>query len=140
MEDFNVKIGNHILGNKETVSKGVRQLKKIIEKYYLNIINANKHKRKGKWTREQGEERPIIYYVITSQEYMDTIKSMEIDEEKQYRLYKIERQNEQIKKTYSDHNAILINIDSVSPKDVSRKKKVITRKRYKMYQTLIQEK
>ena len=42
---------------------------------------------------------------------METIKSMEIDEEKQYGLYKIEHQNKHIKKTYSDHNAILINID-----------------------------
>ena len=38
---------------------------------------------------------------------MEADKSIEIDEEKQYGLYKIERQNEQIKKTYSDHNAIL---------------------------------
>ena len=42
-------------------------------------------------TKEHGEERSIIYYVITSQEYMDTIKSMERDEEKQCGLYKIER-------------------------------------------------
>ena len=136
--NFNVKIGNHIPGNKETVLKGGRQLKRIIEKYNLNIINANEHKCKGKWTREQGEERSVIDYVITSQEYMDTIKSMEIDEEKQYGLYKIECQNKQIKKTYFDHNAIdaiVINIDFISPKDVSRKKKVITRKGYKKYQT-----
>ena len=39
--DFNVKIGNHIPGNKETVTKGGRQLKIIIKKYNLNIINAN---------------------------------------------------------------------------------------------------
>ena len=39
--DFNAKIGNHIPGNKEAVSKGGRQLKKIIEKYNLNIVNAN---------------------------------------------------------------------------------------------------
>ena len=50
----------------------------------------------------------IIDYVTTSQEYMETIKSMEIDEEKQYRLYKIERQNKQRKETYSGYNAILI--------------------------------
>ena len=74
---------------------------------------------------------------------MDIIKSMEIDEEKQYGLYKIECQNKQIKKTYFDHNAIdaiVINIDFISPKDVSRKKKVITRKGYKKYQTIKQEK
>ena len=39
--DFNVKIGNHIPGNKETVSKEGRQLKRIIEKYNLNKINTN---------------------------------------------------------------------------------------------------
>ena len=54
---------------------------------------------------------------------MDTIKSMEIDEEKQYRLYKIVCQNKLIKKTYPDHNATVINIDFISPKDVSRKRK-----------------
>ena len=89
------------------------------------------------WTREQEEERSIIDYVITSQEYMETIKSMEVDEEKQYVLYKIQRQNKYIKKTYFDHNAILINIDFIRPKYVSRKKKVITRKRYNKSQTII---
>ena len=89
------------------------------------------------WTREQEEERSIIDYVITSQEYMETIKSMEVDEEKQYILYKIQRQNKYIKKTYFDHNAILINIDFIRPKYVSRKKKVITRKGYNKSQTII---
>ena len=50
------------------------QLKRIIEKYNLNIINENEQ---GK---EQGEKRSMIDYVITSQKYMGTIKSMEIDE------------------------------------------------------------
>ena len=59
-----------------------------------------------------------------------------IDEAKQYGLHK----NKQIKKTDSDYNAILINIDFFSPKDISTKKKVIIRKGYKKYQTIIQEK
>ena len=66
--------------------------------------------------------------LLTSQKYMETIKSMAIGKEKQYGLYKIERQNKQIKNTYSGHNPILINIDFISPKDVSREKNVITRK------------
>ena len=78
--DVNINTGNHISGNKKTVLKGGKQLRRIIKKYNLNIINANEHKRKRKWTREQGEERSITDYVVTSQEYMDTIKSMEIDE------------------------------------------------------------
>ena len=81
--DFNV---NHIPGNKETVSKGGTQIKRIVEKYNLNI-NVNENKYERKWTREQEEKRSIIDYVITSQEYMETIKTMVIDEEKQYELY-----------------------------------------------------
>ena len=38
-------------------------------------------------------------YVISSQEYMETIKTMETDEEKQCGLYKIEHQNKQLNKT-----------------------------------------
>ena len=56
---------------------------------------------KGKWTTEHGEERSITDCVIASQEYMETIKSIENDEEKQYELYKLERQNKQMKNTYS---------------------------------------
>ena len=63
--DFNIKIKNHIPGNKETVSNGGRQLKRIIKKYNLNIINANEHKWKARWTREQEEEGSIIDHVIT---------------------------------------------------------------------------
>ena len=66
---------------------------------------------------------------------METVKSMEINEKKQYRVCK---QNARINK-YSDHNVILINIDFISSKAVSRIKKVITSKGYNKYQTTIQE-
>ena len=55
---FNVKIGNHIPGNKETVSKGGKR-GRITEEYNLNIINANENKCKGKKTRQKGEEGSI---------------------------------------------------------------------------------
>ena len=64
---------------------------------------------------------------------METIKSMKIDKEKHYRLYKVECQKKQKKKTYSDRNAILINTNLISPKDVSQKNKVITRKEHEKY-------
>ena len=46
-------MGNHIPGNKETVSKGGRQLKIIIEKYNLNIINAKGNGQESKEKRDQ---------------------------------------------------------------------------------------
>ena len=124
----NIKIGKDIPGNKETVSKRGTQLKRIIEKYNLNIINANENKCKEKWTREQEEKESVIDYVITSQAYMETIKSMEIDEQKQYGLDKVECQNRQTKITYSDPNAILININFLSSMEVSRKRNLIQEK------------
>ena len=90
-----IRITNHIPGNKEAVSKGGRQLKRIIEKYNLNTINGKENKYKEKWTREKKEQRPVIGYVITGQECMEIIKSMEIDEIKQYGSYK---QNARINK------------------------------------------
>ena len=100
--DFNVKIGNHIPGSKEAISKGGRKLKRIFEKYNLNIINANENKYKGKWTGEQDKERSIIDYVVISQEYMETIESKKKGEQKQHGVYKTEHQNKQIRKTYSN--------------------------------------
>ena len=50
----------------------------------------------------QGEERSIIDCVVTSQEYMETIKNIEEDEEKQCGVCKKEQQNKQIKKTCSN--------------------------------------
>ena len=70
--NFIVKIGSHIPGNKETISKGGRHIKRIIEKYHMNIINANENKCKGKWTRVQGKKSSVINYVVTSQEYIKT--------------------------------------------------------------------
>ena len=57
----------------------------------------NKDKHKEKWTREQGEERSIKDYVITIKEYVETVKNMEIDEEKQYGIQKLEHSKKQKK-------------------------------------------
>ena len=65
--------------------------------------------------------REIIDHVMTNQDYMKAIESTEIDEEKQYKLHKKECQNKQLQRKHT-HNAILINVDFISPKDVSRKK------------------
>ena len=55
----------------------------------MNIINPNENKCKGKWTTEQWEEKSTIDCVSTSNKYLETIKSMKVDEEKQYGAYKI---------------------------------------------------
>ena len=71
----------------------------------------------------------------------NTVKEMKIDKAKQYGLYKLERNTatNENKRVYSDHNSILISLDYETPTEEKRPKKIITKKRYKRYRTIIEE-
>ena len=94
------------------------------------ILNTVKEKCKGVWTRVQGEEKSIIDCVLTDALSVNTVKEMKIDEEKQYGLYKLDKNTATNKnrKIYSDHNSILINLDFETPTEELRPKKIITKK------------
>ena len=127
--DFNAKIGNYIKNNKETITKGGRHLKRLVEKQNLCIVNGESNKCEGLWTREQGEEKSIIDYVITTKKDLNTIKTMKIDEEKEFGIYKVEIQGtKQCRKIYSDHNAIMLNMDFISKMEAKGKKKPLQEK------------
>ena len=78
--DFNSKIGNYIEDKKETITKGRRHLKILVEKGNLCIVNGKSNKFKDLWTREQVEEKSVIGYAITTKRNLNTIKTMKIDE------------------------------------------------------------
>ena len=83
-------------------------MKRLVEKGNLCIVNGESNKCEGLWTREQGEEKSVIDYVITTKRDLNTIKTMKINEEKEFGIYKVERQGtKQCRKIYSDHNAIM---------------------------------
>ena len=73
LRDFNAKIGNYIKNNKETITKGGRHMKRLVEKQNICIVNGESNKCEGLWTREQGEEKSIIDYVITTKKDLNTI-------------------------------------------------------------------
>ena len=50
--DFNAKIGDRIKGNMPTVTKGGRQLIKMIDKCDMKLVNKEEEICKGLWTRE----------------------------------------------------------------------------------------
>ena len=104
--DFNAKVGTAIQGNKETITKGERFLLKIVQKENMSLVNVDKHIFKGLWTREQGKEKSVIDYVMTNTEYLNSIKEMIIDETKEYATYRLDQHNQDLKKTYSNHNVI----------------------------------
>ena len=121
---FQYKIGNYIKNNKETITKGERHLKRLVEKGNLAIVNVESNKCESLWTIEQGEEKSVIDYVITTKRYLNTIKTIKINEEKEFGIYKVERQGtKQCRKIYSDHNAIMLNIDFISKVEAKDKKK-----------------
>ena len=88
--DFNAKVGTAIQGNKETITKGGRLLLKMTQKENMSLVNADKHRRKGLWTREQGKGKSVIDYVMTNIEYLNSIKEMIIDETKKYTTYRLD--------------------------------------------------
>ena len=54
---------------------------------------------------------------------------MKIDEEKEFRIYKVEIQGtKQCRKIYVDHNAIMLNIDLISKIEAKGKKKPLQEK------------
>ena len=109
--DFNAKVRTTIQGNKETITKGGRLLLKIIQKETMSLVNAEKNRCKGLWIREQGREKSVIDYVMTNTEYLNSIKEIVIDETKEYATYRLDQQNQDLKKKYTDHNVILLKID-----------------------------
>ena len=77
--DFNAKIGDRIKGNMSTVTKGGRQLLKMIDKYYMKIVNKEQEICEGLWTQEQGKDKSVIA-VVTDKTYFTTTKGMHIDQ------------------------------------------------------------
>ena len=138
--DFDAKIGDRIKGNMSTVTKGGRQLLKMIDKYDMKIVNEEQEICKGLWTREQRKDKSVIDYMITDKKYFTTIKGMHIDQNKEYATFKIQRKESgDIKKIYSDHNVIILKVDLMTEMQKEKIKKVIT-KGYKEYQQILQHK
>ena len=106
--DFNPKVGTAKHGNKETITKGGRLLLKMIQKENMSLVNADKHRCKGLWAREQGKEKSVIDYVITNTEYLNSIKEMIVDETKEYATCRLDQQNQDLKKI---NNQILLKFD-----------------------------
>ena len=53
--NFNAKIGNYIKNNKETITKGGRHLKRLVEKQNLHIVNGESNKCEGLWREKRSQ-------------------------------------------------------------------------------------
>ena len=59
------------------------------------IPDAEKSLFKVLWTRQQVEERSVIDYIITNKENNDTVKSVIIDEEKDFGILRVQGKKEE---------------------------------------------
>ena len=109
---------------------------KMAKKYDLVIINKEKEVCKGLWTRVQGQERSILDYVLTNSKLLSTVTEMIVDENKQYSAFKLEKS----RKTYSDHNAILLKLNLVTAIEKQKKNRIITKCGYKKYRNKLTQK
>ena len=137
--DFNAKIGVRIKGNKETVTKGGRQIVKLVDKQDKVILDEESEICKGLWTREQGEENSVIDYVITNKETLQKRRKLIFDENKEYATYRTECQQDQVRKIYSDHNVILLEIDYIPKLESSKQINFTKNKGYKECKNILRQ-
>ena len=64
---------------------------KVVKNHDLIIINKEKEVCKGLWTRVQGQERSVLDCVLTNSKLLPTVTETIIDENKQYSVFKLER-------------------------------------------------
>ena len=102
---------------------------KIAKKYDLVIINKEKNVCKGLWPRVQGQERSILDYDLTNSKLLSTITEMIVDDNKQFSAFELEKS----RKTYSDHNAILLKLNLVTAIEKQKKNRIITKCGYRKY-------
>ena len=106
MGDFNCKIGDAIQGNRPEVTKAGKLLLKMAKQEDLTILNTLVIC-EGKWTRTEGDSRSIIDYILLDNEDEEVVKSIVIDEDKEFSP--VGYLDNKI--TYSDHNVLLAELD-----------------------------
>ena len=100
------------------------------------IINKEKEICKGLWTRVKSQERSILDYVLTNSKLLSTVTEMIVDENKQYSAFKLEKS----RKTYSDHNAILLKLNLVTAIKKQKNNRIITKGGCKKYRSKLTQK
>ena len=86
--------------------------------------------------KSAGREKSITDYLLTDTISANTVKEMEIDEEKQYGLHKLEKSTvtNENKKMYLDRSSILMILILKN-----QQKNIITKRGYKRYRTIREE-
>ena len=110
--DANSKLGKEIITedpNEQSPNGAV--LAAIVNRHALTVVNSLRDRVTGLITRrritECGQEESIIDFLIVSDDLVENVKSMVIDENQKYALAVVRKTNRNISITTSDHNVML---------------------------------
>ena len=110
--DANSKIGpNHIPEDPHDISENGKVLEGILSRHALIVANGITGKHRGVITRERmtkdHNERSAIDLICLSEDLVECLELVEIDEAKSYCLESIHRTKKGIQISKSDHNSIV---------------------------------
>ena len=129
MGDLNSKLGkDYIQHDPKEQSENGAILAGIIDRHALCVVNGLGPKVKGTITRQRTTvnniEKSVIDFVIVSQEMVDMVESMVIDEKRNHTLTKTVKTKTGIKKTESDHNTIVTKIKMMWDKKINKTREI----------------
>ena len=110
--DANSKLGEEFIkNNPHSQSQNGRILARIIRRHALIVVNGLSDKCCGVVTRKRvtkdSIEESAIDFVITSNDLLESIESLLIDEERKHVLTKYTKNKKGSSKSESDHNMLL---------------------------------
>ena len=123
--DFNCKTGEVVKGNTKEVSKGGKLLLNMVNHHKLTILNSTE-KCHGIWTREEGNSKSVIDYIIADKDGESALLEMKIDEKKELAPASIGYG------AMSDHNVItaIFNWVVIGTEKAKHRRTIVTRKGY----------
>ena len=83
------------------VTKGERQIIKMLDKYQIKIINEELKIYKSLWTSEQGKDKSVTDHHNRDDKYIATIKGVCSNQNEKYVTFKIEIKESRDIKTYT---------------------------------------
>ena len=110
--DANSKLGSEFIQNDpHSQSQNGRTLAGIIRRHEMVVVNGLRDKCTGLITRKRvtkdGTEESIIDFVIISNDLVDNMESLVIDDERKHVLTKYTKVKNGTKRTESDHNVLI---------------------------------
>ena len=135
--DFNCKIGQVIKGNNAEISMAGKMFNKMIEKNKLLVLNSM-DSCVGTWTREEGETKSVLDYLVINQKDEKAVKGMIVDEGKEFAPTTTDPKKDS---TTSDHNALIAKLDWLIESNGRKQapRTTITKNGYKKIEEGIQE-